>query len=54
LKHIISINSHTDLKDGSFLMTEGGNEEYRDNMQDIATYLRTQTFISSESQKNAI
>jgi hypothetical protein len=46
--------SFTDLKNDLFLMAERGNEKYRNNMQDIETYLRTQTFISSKSQKNAI
>jgi hypothetical protein len=46
--------SFADLKNDLFLKDERGNEKYRNNMQDIDTYLRKQIMISSKSKKNAI
>ena len=46
--------SFGDLKKEELLKKSKGDEEYRDNMQDIETYLRKQVMIPSKSKKNAI
>ena len=43
--------SFTELKKDFFLLAEQGDDNYRDNMQNIETFLGKITIISSKSRK---